>query len=156
MPSTPDTADTASQPHRQGDGFASLTVPGRVESIRPAAAFIVQTARDMHVPAALDSLFELAIVEALNNAVKHGTTAERPDAMIVCEMELAGRCLTVRILDRGPGFVVPRMPRPDWNTDDVRTVPENGYGVSIIQRVFSTVRTIARSGEFGLEMALTF
>jgi anti-sigma regulatory factor (Ser/Thr protein kinase) len=156
MPLKPETLGTPGEPHREADSFASVTVPGRVASIRPAAAFIVDTARNMQVPAALDPLFEVAIVEALNNAVKHGTTAARPDAMVVCELELIGRCLTVRILDRGPGFVVPRTPRPDWDTDDISTVPENGYGVSIIQRVFSTVRTIARPGEFGIEMALTF
>lgn len=156
MPSKPETAAAPGQSHREADCFASVTVPGRVESIRPAGAFIVEIARNMQVPAALDSLFEVAIVEALNNAVKHGTTAEQPKAMVVCELELAGRCLTVRILDRGPGFVVPRTPRPDWNADDMSTVPESGYGLGIIQRVFPTVRTIARPGEFGLEMVLTF
>ena len=45
--------------------FASVTVPSRVESVRLAASFLVQAAKNMHVPRADDSLFELAIVEAL-------------------------------------------------------------------------------------------
>ena len=39
---------------------------------------------------------------------------------------------------------------------NAQTIPERGFGVPIIQGVFPMVRTIARPGEFGLEMALTF
>jgi len=144
------------QSHPDRYCYASVTVPARVESIRLAAEFIVQAARNMHVPPASESLFELAIVEALNNAVKHGSTAQRPDELIVCEVERVEHRLTVRILDEGPGFVLPRVPQPEWSIDDLSTIPESGLGISIIQSVFPTVRTITRPGEFGLEMALTF
>jgi anti-sigma regulatory factor (Ser/Thr protein kinase) len=150
------TVDALGQSHSEGNRYASVTVPSRLESIRPAAEFIVQAARNMHVPPASDSLFEVAIVEALNNALRHGNTAQRPDALIVCELELVDHRLTVRILDQGPGFVLPRTPRPECNADGMTTIPESGFGISIIQRVFPMVRTIARPGEFGLEMALTF
>lgn len=136
--------------------FASVTVPSRVESVRLAASFLVQAAKNMHVARADDSLFELAIVEALNNAVKHGGTGKGPGAVIVCELELADKCLTVRILDQGPGYVLPRVPRPEFRAEDIMSVPESGYGIAIIQGVFPTVRTIRRRpGEFGLEMSLT-
>jgi len=139
-----------------GDCYASVTVPSRVESIRLAAAFIVQAARNMHVPAASGSLFEGAIVEALNNAFEHGNTAQRPDAVIICELELVDHCLTVRILDQGPGFVLSRTLRPEEGAAQVTTTREGGFGLHIIQGVFPVVRTIARPGQFGLEMALTF
>jgi len=133
-----------------------VTVPCRLESIRIAAAFLVQAARDRHVPPAFDSLFEVAIVEALNNAFEHGTTAQEPEASIVCELELVDRRLTVRILAPGPEFELPQTPPPEWSADDIATIPEGGFGISIIQGVFPMVRTIARPGKFGLEMALTF
>ena len=131
--------------------YASVTVPGRVESIRFAAGFIVQFARHMQVPAAFDAMFETAIVEALNNAVEHGTADERPEASVACELELVGQRFTVRILDQGPGFVLPQTPQPEWNPDETAAIPEGGYGFSIIQGVFPMVRTITRPGEFGLE-----
>ena len=133
--------------------YASVTVPSSVESIRLAAGFIVQAARNMRVPAASDSLFEVAIVEALTNAFKHGNTAQRAGASIVCELELADHRLTVRILDQGAGFVLP--PTPEWSAGDVATIPVSGFGLPIIQGVFPVVRAIARSGGFGLEMTLT-
>ena len=111
--------------------YASVTVPGRVESIRFAAGFIVQFARHMQVPAAFDAMFETAIVEALNNAVEHGTADERPEASVACELELVGQRFTVRILDQGPGFVLPQTPQPEWNPDETAAIPEGGYGFSL-------------------------
>lgn len=143
------------EPTRADAAFASLTVSNRVESVRSAASFLVQAAKDMRVPLASDSVFELAIVEALNNAVKHGDTG-RPGAMIVCELERTDHRLTVRILDQGPGFELQVLPRPRPEPEDVAAVPESGYGLSIIQSVFPTTRTISRDGHFGVEMSLTF
>jgi anti-sigma regulatory factor (Ser/Thr protein kinase) len=136
--------------------YASVTVPSRVESIRLAADFLVQAARNMQVPRADDSRFESAIVEALNNAMEHGNADQRPDAVTVCELELVGRRLTVRILGQGPAFALPPASLPEWNVEDITTVPESGYGIHIIRDVFPMVRTIAHGGEFGIEMALTF
>jgi anti-sigma regulatory factor (Ser/Thr protein kinase) len=145
IPMDPSPADAA---------FASLIVPSQVESVRKAATFLVQSAKDMRVPLASDSVFELAIVEALNNAIKHGDAGRR-GAMIVCEMERAAHRLTVRILDQGPGFALP-IPPAKSDPEDVLAVPESGYGLSIIQSVFPTMRTISRDGHFGVEMSVTF
>ena len=147
--------DTVGEPIPEARCHASVTVPGRADSIRFAADFIVQFARHMQVPAAFDSLFESAIVEALNNAVKHGQTEERPEASVACELELVGQRFTVRILDQGPGFVLPQTPQAEWSANETAAIPEGGFGISIIQGVFPMVRTITRPGEFGLEMALT-
>ena len=141
---------------RSADGsFASLKVPSRVESVRVAAAFFVQAAKDMRVPLASDSLFELAVVEALNNAVKHGNADRNAAAVILCELEFVNPRLTVRILDQGPGFEMPRASIPEPTPDDILSVPDSGRGISIIQHVFATVRTISRDSRFGVEMSLT-
>lgn len=147
---------TTNEPRPNESAFASITVPSRVESIRLAAEFIVHAARNMQVPPASESLFEVAVVEALNNAIKHGNAAQRPDAFIVCELELINHSLTLRILDQGPGYTLPRTRPVEWHADDIASIPESGYGISIIQGVFPTVRTIGKAGEFGLEMTLTF
>jgi anti-sigma regulatory factor (Ser/Thr protein kinase) len=142
-------------PSRSDAAFASTIVPSRVESVRPAASFIVETAKEMGVPLASDSVFELAVVEALNNAVKHGSNLPQ-GAMIVCELERSDHRLTVRILDQGPGFDL-RLPSPSRpDPVDVMSVPESGYGLTIIQSVFPTLRTVTRDGRFGLEMSVTF
>src|SRR5207247_11192764 len=74
--------------------YASVTV------LRASRRFAwpppVQAARDMQVPRAPDSLFEVAIDEALTNLVKCGNASHRSDARITCEQELADRCLCVK------------------------------------------------------------
>jgi anti-sigma regulatory factor (Ser/Thr protein kinase) len=135
---------------------SSLTVPSRVESIRLAAQFIVETARSLHIPPASEPLFEVAIVEALTNALKHGNQA-RPDASILCELEVIDRRFIVRIFDEGSGLLpAPSAPLPEWAAGEVDSIPASGYGLHIIRAVFPVVRTLTNHDGFGLEMALTF
>src|SRR5712691_6210130 len=86
----------------RGDRFlASLSVPNRIESVRLAASFLLQTALALKVPAARDGLFEVAIVEALNNAFKH--RRQDADGSILCEFDLVDRCLKIRVFDDASG-----------------------------------------------------
>jgi anti-sigma regulatory factor (Ser/Thr protein kinase) len=135
--------------------FETLTLSSEVQSIRHAAEFIVRSSRTMAPAAASHPLFETAVVEALTNAFKHGNKVGRADASIVCEVELVGQRLTVRVLDDGPGFTLPDAvePGPAYDADNVADIPEQGFGLSIIRSVFPIVRTIRREGRFGLEMA---
>jgi len=142
-----------SAPHAHA--YASVTVPSRLESIRLAAEFIVQCAKNMLVPAAAEPMFEVAIVEALNNALEHGNPNGHPEALIVCELEVVNHCLSVRVLGQWQDFTLPPPPE-DWSPDAVATIPEGGFGLPIIQEVFPMVRTISRSGRFGLEMVVPF
>jgi anti-sigma regulatory factor (Ser/Thr protein kinase) len=135
---------------------ASLTVPSRAESIRPAASFIIEAARSLHVALVSEPLFEVAIVEALTNAFKHGNR-DVADASILCELELMDRSFVVRVLDEGSGFVLsPQAALPEWTAADIAAIPATGYGMHVIQEVFAIVRSIAREGRFGLEMELRF
>lgn len=142
----------------QGPGFATLAMPNLVESIRPAAAFVVEKARMMMGDAPLPQLFEAAVVEAVTNAFEHGNTAERSDSAITCEVECAERLLTVRILDQGHGFALPD-PSPDalpFQSEDAAAIPDSGFGLVIIRGVFPVVRTFERPGQFGVELSRPF
>lgn len=134
---------------------ATLTVPNRVESVRPATTFLVQTARALNVPRAGEPVFEVAISEAITNAVRHGRTDD-PDATITCDIELADRQLTLRIIDGGAGFGVPASPLPDVSREPIEALPEAGYGLPIIQSVFPMVRVVEVNGRFGLELGLKY
>ena len=132
---------------------ASLTVPNRLESVRPAASFIVLTARALNVSAAADPLFEVAVTEALTNAVKHGHSGQ-VDAVVICELELTASRLTLRVTDSGKGFTIPPPTLPSVSPEQVERLPESGYGVPIIQSMFPSVRAICVNGRFGLELCL--
>jgi serine/threonine-protein kinase RsbW len=131
----------------------TLTVPNRIESVRPATAFLVQAARGFGVPRASDPVFEVAISEAITNAVKHGSR-NQPSSTITCEVELEQDALTLRIIDDGSGFVVRSAELPDVSSERIEELPVSGYGLPIIHTVFPTVRVITVDGRFALELAL--
>jgi anti-sigma regulatory factor (Ser/Thr protein kinase) len=134
--------------------MATLTVPSRVEFVRPATAFLVHAARALDVPAAGEPVFEVAISEAVTNAVKHGGSSASPST-ITCELELDDTALTVRIVDDGSGFAMSEPAAiPDVSRDRIESLPASGYGLPIIHTVFSTVRVVNHGGRFALELAL--
>jgi anti-sigma regulatory factor (Ser/Thr protein kinase) len=132
--------------------IATLTIPNRVEFVRPATLFLVQAARALNVPAAGESVFEVAISEAITNAVKHG--GGRGPSSITCQLELADGSLIIRIIDQGGGFVMGRRPLPDVSREQIDTLPSSGYGLPIIHTVFPTVRVVTVEGCFALELVL--
>ena len=133
--------------------FATLSLPATIESIRPAATFLIETARRFRVPAAEDSLFEVALVEILTNAVTHGATGLSPGVML-CEIELTDTVLVVRVFDTGAGFdpSTIKPARPDSGGSE--ELSERGYGLTIVHAVFSSVQPIWRDGRFGIEVSL--
>src|ERR1051326_411113 len=140
--------------------LASVTVPGRIESVRPAASLLASMARQMKVPPAERSLFEVALVEALSNAIKHN--ARDDNASIHCDFELAGRTLIIRVLDEGAraplALVVPTGAAPwaDSTADSWQSIPESGYGLYVIREVFPEIAPVTRDGRHGIELKLTF
>jgi serine/threonine-protein kinase RsbW len=132
--------------------LTTLTVPSRVEFVRPATAFLVNSARALNVPVASQPVFEVAISEAITNAVKHGS--DRVQSTITCEVELNDGALTVRIIDDGEGFVVRKTPIPDVSRERIESLPASGYGLPIIHTVFPNVRVVTVDGRFALELQI--
>jgi len=134
---------------------ATVTVPASPGFVRAAAQFIVQTARHLDVPAAASPLFEVAVVEALANAVKHGSRGGE-DSVVTCEVERTGAGLTIRIYDEGEGFspAARATPPVDPATADITEIPESGYGVPIMHSVFQHVDGRREGGRFCLELTL--
>jgi len=140
--------------------LASVTVPGRIESVRPAASLLVSMARHLKVPAAERSLFEVALVEALSNAIKHNVRDHA--APLQCDFELAGHTLIIRVLDEGArapiALTVPSGTAP-WSNltaDAWESIPESGYGLYVMREVFPEITTVTRDGRHGIELKLTF
>jgi anti-sigma regulatory factor (Ser/Thr protein kinase) len=134
---------------------ASVTVPASADFVRAAAQFVVQTARHLGAQAAASPLFEVAVVEALANAVKHGSGG-REDAVITCEVERTGAGLAIRIYDEGEGFSPEERATPpvDPATAEICDVPASGYGVPIMHSVFQQIEGRREGGRFCLELTL--
>jgi anti-sigma regulatory factor (Ser/Thr protein kinase) len=133
--------------------ITTLTVPNRIEFVRPATAFLVQAARAFGVPRAREPVFEVAVSEAITNAFKHGSRHEA-SSTITCEAELSDGSLRMRIIDDGGGFVVPQAALPEVSRDRMEELPASGYGLPIIHTVFPIVRVITVNGRSALELGL--
>lgn len=133
--------------------FTSLTVPREAGSARKASAFLLETARHRQIANVADPLFEVAITEAITNAIKHGG-GDRPDATIRCELEIVDDTLIVRVVDSGPGCAVPPAAASPSESGPAESLSESGYGFSIIQAVFPVVEGRIREDGFCLELKL--
>jgi serine/threonine-protein kinase RsbW len=131
---------------------ATLSVPSRVEFVRPATVFLVHVARALNVSAASEPVFEVALSEAITNAVKHGSHA--PTSTITCEVAAGEDAFTIRIIDDGSGFVMEQVGMPEVSPERIDSVPASGYGLPIIHTVFPSVRVLNVNGRFALELAL--
>lgn len=137
---------------------AHVTVPGRVESVRPVAAFLVALARGFDVPRAGETLFENAIVEGLNNAIVHAP--REPEGTLHCEFEFEpGRCLKIRLMNEAVRAPVALTFASELNPSGVdawQQVPQSGYGLYLMRAVFTDIRPVTVDGQHGVEMTLMF
>jgi anti-sigma regulatory factor (Ser/Thr protein kinase) len=134
---------------------ATLTVPNRIEFIRPATLFLVQAARALDVPMAAAPVFEVAISEAMTNAFRHGSDKSN-EATITCQLDLADRTLKVRIIYDDEAFLLPTGALPQISREHIDAVPASGYGLPIIRTVFPDVRVVEIAGRFGVELTLSY
>ena len=134
-----------------------LTVPARIDGVRTAASFFLDHARAQQVAAAANPLFEVAIVEALNNAVHHNVAAG--DGNLRCEFEVSAARVIVRVFDeRVTAPFLPVLPvtepLPDFGPENWQIVPDSGYGLHLIRAVFEA-RPVTRDGLHGIELELS-
>jgi len=108
-----------------------LKLPSRIEAIGEASAAVVDAARRLGF--AEDALFgiELAVREAVTNAVLHGN---RQDESLPFEVGVAGTDagMTVTVRDRGEGFDASHLPDP---TADENILKTSGRGI-LFMRTF--------------------
>ena len=133
--------------------FSTLSVPAAIDYIRPTATFLVEAARKLRLDAASKSLFEVAVVEVLTNAVVHGSSG-RPDEVVRCELEVTDAAFIVRVFDPGSGFDLAKISPPDPDRSRVEAMPETGYGLMVVRSMFPGVQTIWQGGCFGVELTL--
>jgi anti-sigma regulatory factor (Ser/Thr protein kinase) len=112
------------------------------------------------VPAVDNPLFEVAIVEALNNAVHHNPRDGSNN--LHCELEVTGHRLTVRVLDEGARLPVEltlpaaAVPAPEVDGHAWESIPDSGYGLYLIRAVFPEVHAVTRHGVHGVELGLSY
>jgi serine/threonine-protein kinase RsbW len=97
--------------------------------------------RRYHLEGTEASRVEVAVVEAVNNAVEHAY-GSKPGNQVVVDIELGETSVVFRVQDRGQSIPSDKFrPReePLFDPDDYSTLPERGMGLFIMRQVMDEI-----------------
>jgi serine/threonine-protein kinase RsbW len=114
-----------------------MTMPGDVREVSPAVERIMGLIGEMGCAPASHFEIELAVTEALANAVEHGCRHDTGKLVEVCVECDRARGVLIIIRDPGTGFDPAALPSP---LQGERIYSEGGRGVFLINQLMDEVR----------------
>jgi serine/threonine-protein kinase RsbW len=122
------------------DGHSSLAIdawmPSEIQAISPLVGWLMRQVKGSRCVAGHEPAVELALQEALSNAVVHGNRMDKGKAVhIQCRCE-AGKGASVVVSDQGRGFDPDAVPDP-FAVEDLRA--EHGRGVHLMRLAMDQV-----------------
>jgi serine/threonine-protein kinase RsbW len=114
-----------------------LTISGDVGAIPPAVEKIMDAVRGMGCAEGKEFEIELALTEALANAVVHGCEHDPGKGVQVCAGCDPARGIVIVVRDPGPGFDPSQIPSPVVGEQIYR---EGGRGIYLINRLMDDVQ----------------
>ena len=122
----------------------SVTLAGDINCVDPVVQGIMQLVRQMHCAAGKEEAIQLALNEALANAVVHGAKAD-PSKSIECDVacdETRGVLIVVR--DPGKGFDPTKIPNPLAGEN---VYSDHGRGIYLINQLMDEVKFLKNGTE---------
>ena len=113
------------------------TLPGEVKSISPFIDKVMTIIKGMGCAGGREFEVELALNEALSNAIKHGSAhdpSKKIQCCVACDHE---RGMLIIIRDPGPGFDPASIPSPVIGQNVFST---GGRGIYLINQLVDEVR----------------
>jgi serine/threonine-protein kinase RsbW len=115
----------------------TATLPGTVGAIEPVVARVMAVVAEMHCAEGSEFGVELALTEALANAVQHGCQEDETKRIQVCVACDAARGVLVVVRDPGGGFEPASVPSPIAGHNIYST---GGRGIFLINQLMDDVR----------------
>jgi serine/threonine-protein kinase RsbW len=115
----------------------NMTVSGEVSAVTPAVERIMAVAKDIKCAAGKELQIELAIQEALANAVVHGCQKDPSRKVQVCVACDESRGMLIVIKDPGSGFEPEKIPSPLMGQN---LYSDHGRGIFLINQLMDEVR----------------
>jgi serine/threonine-protein kinase RsbW len=128
-------SDAAGNKHSSSTHF-EVTLPADVTAISPVVGWIMRLVGELEYTAGKEFEIEMALREALANAVLHGCNAD-PSKKVECSVtgdRDQGILIVVR--DPGSGFDPASIPSP---TDDSNLHSDHGRGILLINNLMDEV-----------------
>jgi anti-sigma regulatory factor (Ser/Thr protein kinase) len=115
----------------------SVTLCADRKAVDPVVQSVMNVVREMKCAEGREDSIELALAEALSNAVVHGASSD-PTKVIECDVacdETHGMLIVVR--DPGPGFDVSKLPDPCAGEN---IFASHGRGIYLINQLMDEVQ----------------
>jgi serine/threonine-protein kinase RsbW len=122
----------------------SVTLAGDKNCVDPVVQGIMQLVKQMHCAGGKEEAVQLALNEALANAVVHGAKAD-PSKLVECEVtcdESRGMVIVVR--DPGKGFNPASIPSP---VNGQNIYSDHGRGIYLINQLMDEVKFLKNGTE---------
>jgi len=115
----------------------TATISADVNAIRPIVDGVMQIIKDMKCGAGKEFEIELALQEALANAVIHGCRNDPSKKVECCVACDESRGLLIVVRDPGPGFDPASIPSPITGQN---VFSEHGRGIFLVNQLMDEVR----------------
>jgi serine/threonine-protein kinase RsbW len=112
-----------------------LVLPSRIESIDEAAAVAAKTAADAGIDEGALFGIDLALREAVANAVKHGNRFDETKQVTISFAKTPA-AFEITVQDEGAGFDFEHLPDP---TDPANLLKESGRGAFLMRSFMDEV-----------------
>jgi len=122
----------------------SFSIPGRVDAIPPAVERIMEVVRELECASGSEFEVEIALTEALANAVVHGCRGASDKTVEVCVACDISRGILIVVRDPGEGFEPSDLPSP---IEGENVYASHGRGVFLISQLMDEVRFERRGTE---------
>ena len=113
-----------------------LEVPGRHEAISPVVDQVLATARTMGCALGKEFEIEVALREALSNAIRHGCGDDPAKTVQLCVACDDQRGMLIVVRDPGPGFDPDDIPSPVMGQN---IYSNHGRGIYLINQLMDEV-----------------
>jgi len=128
-------------PRRDFDARQLLTrldieVPGRLDAINPAVERVLAVARTMECATGKEFEIEMALREALANAIRHGCAGDPHKSVQLCVACDETRGMLIVVRDPGPGFDPASVPSPVVGQN---LYSSHGRGIYLITQLMDEV-----------------
>ena len=133
--------DTAENGHPSSMHF-EVTLPADIMAISPVVGWVMRLVGELEKVEGKEFEIEMALREALANAVLHGCKADPAKKVEISVTGDQEQGITIVVCDPGSGFDPASVPSPD---NDSNLLSDHGRGIFLITRLMDEV-THERNG----------
>ena len=122
----------------------NMVIPADYNAISSVSEGVMQVIRNMGLLAGKEFEFEIALREALANAIEHGCQGDRSKTIQCCVVCDESGDVVIAVRDPGPGFDVASVPDPRHGGFQLR---DGGRGIHLINEFMDEVRFASEGRE---------